>query len=408
MKYLFINNALSGTGGSRVILNMAEILIGRGHSVSILVDRCDNIDYQLPHGVSVYLWGRDKVRLIDKVNSIVGNKAHPKKIKTSFVKKIRQFKPYFDFMKYLALYYSYRSAIKEFSEAEYFDVVVNSNIYIGVERNIFLSEIFDKRYFVNFHNSPIEVTSRSNYLSLFSPARLYGKSYLLGVSQAIIDELDTFDGVSGIAKKAIYNVFDFERIRILSNIDNDCHIEGDYILSVSTLSYRKRIDRLIRAFSKIATVNSSIKLVILGEGELRKELEALVISENLTPRVIFCGFCSNPYAYMSRAKLLMLTSDSEGLPTVIIEALSLGIPVVSVDCPTGPAEILSSWGEKCLVPINKNEEDIVDELADKATDLLKQNLDKNYVVSQSNLTRFNESNVMSQWESLSSNSGVRG
>ncbi|HOL13816.1 MAG TPA: glycosyltransferase, partial [Bacillota bacterium] len=94
------------------------------------------------------------------------------------------------------------------------------------------------------------------------------------------------------------------------------------------------------------------KLVILGEGPERGKLEHLVEELGLKDDVSMPGFVENPYKYMRKSAVFVLSSRWEGLPTVLVEALALGIPVVSTDCPSGPAEILENgkWGR--LVPVD--------------------------------------------------------
>src|SRR5690606_28971923 len=94
------------------------------------------------------------------------------------------------------------------------------------------------------------------------------------------------------------------------------------------------------------------RLLVLGEGEKRAELEALIKELGLEDRVSLPGFVSNPYAYMARADVCVLSSRCEGLGNVLIEALTVGAKVVSTDCPSGPSEILEggTWGR--LVPVN--------------------------------------------------------
>ena len=83
----------------------------------------------------------------------------------------------------------------------------------------------------------------------------------------------------------------------------------------------------------------------------RPALETLVKELELEPYVSFPGFVKNPYAFMSKASLFVLSSLWEGLPTVLIEALSCGIPVISTDCPSGPREILQDGKYGALVPV---------------------------------------------------------
>jgi glycosyltransferase involved in cell wall biosynthesis len=91
--------------------------------------------------------------------------------------------------------------------------------------------------------------------------------------------------------------------------------------------------------------------MILGEGVDRPALEALVKQLGLENDVAMPGFVENPYAYMSRASLYVLSSRWEGLPTVLIEALYCGPPIVATDCPSGAREILADGQHGSLVPV---------------------------------------------------------
>jgi glycosyltransferase involved in cell wall biosynthesis len=123
-----------------------------------------------------------------------------------------------------------------------------------------------------------------------------------------------------------------------------------HILSVGTLKKQKNHALLIEAFARLPkTLNA--KLTILGEGELRSQLEALVASLGLQNSVALPGFDRETAQWYRSADLFVLSSDWEGLPTVLIEALECGVPVVSTDCPSGPAEILENGRYGILVPV---------------------------------------------------------
>ena len=94
-----------------------------------------------------------------------------------------------------------------------------------------------------------------------------------------------------------------------------------------------------------------MRLLILGEGKEREPLEELIQKLGLEKDVSLPGFVMNPYAYMARSSLFVLSSRWEGLPTVLIEALCCGTPVVSTDCPSGPREILKDGQYGQLVPV---------------------------------------------------------
>jgi glycosyltransferase involved in cell wall biosynthesis len=84
--------------------------------------------------------------------------------------------------------------------------------------------------------------------------------------------------------------------------------------------------------------------VIAGEGPLRAELESLVTSLDLAGRVTLPGFTANPYALMRRADFYILSSNAEGFPNGLVEAMAVGLPVLATDCPSGPSEILVGHG----------------------------------------------------------------
>ena len=126
--------------------------------------------------------------------------------------------------------------------------------------------------------------------------------------------------------------------------------EPPVLLAVGALTAQKDFPRLIQAFAQVRR-GRPIRLLILGEGQDRPALEALVRQLGLEQDMSLPGFVENPYAYMAQASLFVLSSRWEGLPTVLIEALVCGAPVVSTDCPSGPREILADGQYGQLVPV---------------------------------------------------------
>ena len=123
-----------------------------------------------------------------------------------------------------------------------------------------------------------------------------------------------------------------------------------HIISVGSLKPQKNHKLLIKAFSMLENTNS--KLIILGEGELESELNDLINKLNLSKRVFLKGFVVDPTLWYLSADLFVLSSNWEGLPTVLIEALECGLPIVSTNCPSGPDEILENGNYGKLVPMN--------------------------------------------------------
>jgi glycosyltransferase involved in cell wall biosynthesis len=124
------------------------------------------------------------------------------------------------------------------------------------------------------------------------------------------------------------------------------------IVAVGRLTEAKNFGLLIRAFKQLHDQHSNVRLIILGEGELRAEFEALIEEFGLNEYVDLPGFDSNPYAYFKYASLFVLSSNWEGLPGVLIQALASKIKVVSTNCPSGPMEILDQAKFGLLVECN--------------------------------------------------------
>jgi len=118
-------------------------------------------------------------------------------------------------------------------------------------------------------------------------------------------------------------------------------LSGDVILTCGRLLPVKGHIALIRAFTKIATAVPDAKLIILGDGPLQKQIDTLIQRLDLENRVFLPGFQKNPYAWMARCKLFVLSSQREGFPNALLEAMALDRPVVSVDCRSGPRELLA-------------------------------------------------------------------
>ena len=156
------------------------------------------------------------------------------------------------------------------------------------------------------------------------------------------------------------------------------------IIAVGTLKKIKDYETLIKAIA-ILRKEVNVKLVILGEGECRQNLETLVRSLQLEDAVFLPGFSSSLSSYFSIADLHVLSSTGEGFGNVIVEALSFGIPVVSTDCPSGPREILSDGIFGVLAPVSNAEK-----LAEAILQSLKAVHDPAVLVARSNEFSINQ------------------
>lgn len=126
------------------------------------------------------------------------------------------------------------------------------------------------------------------------------------------------------------------------------------LMGAGRLQRQKDFPTLIRAFAKVREVRDC-RLMILGEGAGRETLERLIRELGLRDAVAMPGFQANPYAYLARAAVFVLSSAWEGSPNVLTEAMALGVPVVATDCPSGPSEILDHGRYGHLVPVADTE-----------------------------------------------------
>jgi len=159
---------------------------------------------------------------------------------------------------------------------------------------------------------------------------------------------------------------------------------GPIIVSVGRLSHSKDYPTLVRAMPLLS--NRAAQLVILGEGRDRPKLEQLISELRLEGRVHLPGFVDNPFSWMRAARVFALSSVIEGSGNVLVEAMALGTPVVTTDCPSGPAEIVDGGRHGHLVPMRDPRALAV--ALDKA---LSQQTDKNQLMEATRLFEATES-----------------
>lgn len=191
---------------------------------------------------------------------------------------------------------------------------------------------------------------------------------IIAVSDGVGDDLSAHVGIHRERIITIYNPIITPELKELANtkLDHPWFMpdQPPVILGVGRLNVLKDFGTLIRAFSKISA-NHPARLLILGEGDQREHLETLVAELKITDKVSMPGFVDNPFQYMRNASVFALTSVSEGLPAVLIQALACGCSVVSTDCPNGPREILDHGRHGYLVPVRDSDamaEAIIDAL----------------------------------------------
>jgi len=176
---------------------------------------------------------------------------------------------------------------------------------------------------------------------------LYGARPLVAVSQGVAADLQASFGIDAQQVSVIANPFDFAAIRALAAEPCPQRPAAPYILHVGRYAAQKRHDLLLAAYARADPAQQLLLLTPPDAG-----LAALIAQHGLQHRVAIANFQANPYPWMAGAELLVLCSDHEGLPNVLIEALACGTRVVSTDCPSGPREILVGELAQGLVPCN--------------------------------------------------------
>ena len=222
----------------------------------------------------------------------------------------------------------------------------------GVDLPVVLSE----------HN-PLSLTCRNPgrrriFLPLLARRFYPGGDAIVAVSEGVADDLADFVRLPRERIDAIHNPVVTPELaaRAAALLDDPWFQPGEppVIIGVGRLAVQKDFGTLLRAFARVRSRRPA-RLVVLGEGDQRPRLERLAEELGVAADVRFPGFVDNPLAYMRRAAVFALSSIYEGLGNVVVEALACGCPVVSTDCPGGPAEILGHGRFGRLVPVGDSD-----------------------------------------------------
>lgn len=208
------------------------------------------------------------------------------------------------------------------------------------------------------HNTPsrerVFGTLHVKVLTLMKRLLYHYADALITVSRAAARDLETEIKSKNDRVLTIYNPI-IEPSLLFEQLEPSGHLWLDHktvsvVLAVGRLQKQKNFDLLLDAF-RLLRNHRPVRLVILGEGAQRFDLERRLGDLNLRNDVDLPGFVNNPYAYMSKADVLVLSSKYEGFGNVLVEAMACGCPVVATDCPSGPEEILDRgrWGP--LLPV---------------------------------------------------------
>jgi len=355
----FLLASLRGGGAERVILTIAKGLSDKGYKVDIVLVKAEGEYLEQVH---------QNIHLVD----LKSNRAIfciPK-----LIKYFRQENP--------AVVFSSLPHVSLATLIAHTLAISKSHVFL-IEHNTLSLSVKNSN------------TAKGKMLPLFMKLFYPISSGIIAVSEGVASDLVSILKISRERIQVIYNPVVTNSILELSMEPSKHPWLGNnqppVVLGVGRLTYAKNFQLLIRSFAKVRDTLAA-RLIILGDGPDRPELEHLVETLNLSENVSMPGFVENPYAYYRNASVFVLSSRWEGLPTVLIEALACGTHVISTDCPSGPREILEHgrWGTLVQCP---NES----KLAHAISDVLVTSMPP---VGQDFLNRFSLEQSVSKYQSI--------
>jgi len=217
----------------------------------------------------------------------------------------------------------------------------------------YLKQYIHQSYYITVHNTweiPKNIFKRFKFFR--KNKQRYLNENLIGISKSVLDNITDNLKIPVKSKYVIYSPHNFDKIKLLSNHKNIGEKEKQYIIAVGSLITIKNYSLLIKSFNLIKD-KIKLDLFIIGEGKEKYNLKQLIKNLNLENRVKLLGFQQNPYPYIKNAKLLVSSSNSEGLPRSIVEALILHTPVVTTYSSKGIDEVMIDELQNFIVPKNQ-------------------------------------------------------
>jgi len=356
---LVINN-LAGGGAEKVVINLARMFMKYGVDAHIFILE-DQIAYDT-EGLNIHKLLREKKK----------NRLFKQKSKKEWAGLLEK-------------------RIKEIEEDGILFDAVFSNLPL-TDRVMKYMRIKNPIYYIIHTTYSLEINElrkRKEYLRALRRKhnfkQLYQNQRLVCVSKGIEKDLK-ISGISPKESRVVYNPFDFTKIERMGAYMPDDLPFGSYIIHVGAFRKEKRHDVLLKAYAKLT---DPPKLLLMCKYD--EKLQDMINHLGLTDKVKIFGFRSNPYPYINHAKLLILSSSREGLPTVLIEALALKTPVVSTDCISGPNEILTGSLSNYLAKVNDSS-DLAEKIEEALVSYPK--------IDRQHYEKFSEESIFSQYREL--------
>ena len=328
MKVLVLHGHLSMGGEERVLLNVLKNLVELNYDVDLLIT-----------------WNH-------KENNLFENEI-PKKVNYEFL-----FNNYDGKSKIIKEIYrlwaklTYLKKVEKIIKEKKYDIVIDYSSNLLKYNNLDIKvPVFAWIHFSLTFGEKLSADKIEKYKKQY---KKYDK--ILAICDTMRDEFVEILGIEKNKVELIYNPIDLEAIRKKAEtIDKkyENYLKQDYFLQVSRLTEQKQHEHLVDIYYKLKQQGIKEKLYFIGNGEKIELIKQKIREYNLENDVVLLGQIENPYPFFKNAKLFVHTAKYEGLPTVLLESLTLGTPVVAYDCPTGPKDILgqnSEYGK--LIPLN--------------------------------------------------------
>ena len=358
----FLLDNLAGGGAEKVMLNLAHGMAGLGHPVDLLVCKMEGaLRDKIPENVNlVHL--KASTSHLGILCALVADPATIQYVVKMFIgARKRKLPGTFRFMPALVDY------LKTSQPAGLISALPRTNInavlakrYSGQATRVVVSVHVN----YSFKEQEAQRNSKTEADCLQALVRRYYRQadVVVGVSKGVAENISEYAGIPRDRVTVVYNPIASPSIHTLArkNTRHPWLESGDLpvILGIGRFVAQKNFPLLLRAFARVRE-KIPARLILLGGDESsaeqclqKEELAEMAVRLGVRDDFDMPGFVSNPYSYLKRAALFVLSSRYEGFGNVLVEALLCGCPVVSTDCPSGPAEILDGGMYGRLVPID--------------------------------------------------------
>lgn len=283
-------------------------------------------------------------------------------------------------------------AFKNYLKKERFNCIIDNRSRVQTVRDLVVSKlIYNVPTLYIVHNYKTNhAFSKYNWLNKW----LYQNEMLVMVSKAAEEKFKNKFKLKNT--QTIYNAVDFVALEQQANAVYDHDFKFDkYILFYGRLNnHHKNLKFLLQSYKNSILIENGYKLILLGDGNDTEELKAFVNTIGIAANVEFIPYVKNPLPYVRQAKFTVLTSNFEGFPMVLLESLALSTPVVSVNCKSGPSEILIDNKNGLLVEQNNQEAFVNAMNSFILDDILYQKCKQN---SKKSIQKFAIHNIAKDW-----------